>query len=345
MDTPALIVDLDKLEANIDEMQAEMRDRGVALRPHAKTHKCIELARLQVAAGARGLTVATLGEAEVFAREGFDDLFVAYPLWVGDDRSGRLAQLAGEVALRVGVESVPSAQALAEAVAGLEVMIEIDSGQHRTGTTPELAVALADVCVELGLAVRGVFSHGGHAYRGPADVVQAATDETNALSAAAEMLRDAGHGVDVVSAGSTPTAIRSAGGAVNEERPGSYVFYDRQQVVLGSCAPERVALHVAATVVSKTPGRCVIDAGSKALGSDRPSWLEGFGELDGFENSVVTSLSEHHGIVSCERPPNIGSVVSVVPNHVCTVVNLFDNLVVTRGGEVVDEWPVAARGR
>jgi D-serine deaminase-like pyridoxal phosphate-dependent protein len=348
LDTPALMVDVERLQRNIDSMADAMKRRSVALRPHAKTHKSAEIAEMQISAGAAGLTVATLGEAEAFARAGFDDLFIAYPLWAGDSIAERLNRLSRDVRLRVGVESEPSACALASASPGLEVLVELDCGQHRTGVSPIDAVTVAGTCAGLGLEVIGVFTHGGHGYSALNAVTSAAHDELNTISEAVELLTQAGFDVKVASAGSTPTALGSASGPVNEERPGCYVFYDRQQMVLGACGPQDVAAFVAATVVSTTAGdQFVIDAGSKALSSDRPAWLDGYGLLPGCGHAVVSRVWEHHGVVQSQgtQMPEVGDVVAVVPNHICTVVNLFDSYVLTSGGEVVGRWEVTARGR
>ncbi len=172
LDTPCLVVDLDVVEANASRLQATLDGRGVRLRPHVKTHKSVALARMQLDAGARGLTVGTLGEAEVFAAAGLADLFVAYPIWAVGAKAGRLRALHDAIDLSVGVDSVAAAERLAAAVAGasrpLRVVIELDSGGHRTGVgAPADVVGLARAATGLGLAVIGVFTHGGHSYAAP----------------------------------------------------------------------------------------------------------------------------------------------------------------------------------
>jgi D-serine deaminase-like pyridoxal phosphate-dependent protein len=349
--TPFPLLDRRRLDANIDRMAKVMADRGVALRPHAKTHKCPEVARRQLAAGAVGLTVATLHEAEVFADAGADDLFIAYPVWAGGSTGARLRALHERVSLRVGVDSVEGAACLGDAMRAaarpLEVAVEIDSGLHRTGVPPSRAATVADCARDNGLDVVGVFTHGGHAYLSADDVATAADDEVRALAQAAEALERAGHDVRVVSAGSTPTASRSSRAPVTEERPGTYVFGDRQQVVLGSCQPDEVALVVAATVVSApSSDTVVLDAGAKALSSDRRPWMDGFGVLPDYPGALVTRLADEHGMVQL-RPgstgPRIGDVVAVIPNHVCPVVNLSPELIVVEDDTVVARWPVGAR--
>lgn len=348
IETPALVVDLDRLKSNVAAMAASARAKGVALRPHAKTHKSIEIARLQLRAGAVGLTVATLSEAEVFANHGVGDILIAYPIVPSGEKAERLRALAKRVTLRVGVENPQGAAALAKAAGDqpISVLIEIDSGQHRTGVMPSEAAALAAECARLRLNVDGVFTHGGHAYSSVTAPRGAGEDEGSQLVFAAIALRDAGFACPVVSAGSTPTWNASRPSTVTEERPGTYVFFDRQQVALGSTAAEACAAWVAATVVSVRNGQVVIDAGSKALTSERPNWLDGYGSVPELGNAVVTRLSEHHGVIDNLDSPTVvvGDVVSVHPNHICTAVNLFDEYIVVEDGRITDRWKVLARG-
>ncbi len=214
---------------------------------------------------------------------------------------------------------------------------------------PEAAGALASHCRTLGLEVLGVFTHGGHGYAGPGARAGAADDEVAGLTAAAGSLRAEGIEPSVVSAGSTPTALLSARGTVTEERPGTYIFGDRQQAALAGEPIDGVALVVAATVVSHGTGNgFVVDAGAKILGKDVAPYLDGHAAVLGWDGAVVSRVYDHHGVI--ERPagarrPAIGEVVWLVPNHVCPVVNLVDEYLVARGGRLVDRWPVDARGR
>jgi D-serine deaminase-like pyridoxal phosphate-dependent protein len=349
LQTPCLVVDRDVLDGNLSAMASHARDSGVLLRPHAKTHKCVEIARRQLALGAVGLTVATVGEGEVFADAGFADVFIAYPLWAAGARGVRLRALAERVSLRVGVDSSAGVEVLARALAGTaaEVVVEIDSGHHRTGVTPELAGPIAVAAQRGGLRVSGVFTFPGHGY-GPGERERAAADEARALDEAALALADAGVMAELRSGGSTPTAALLKSGTLNEIRPGVYAFNDAQQVELGAAGWESVALTAAATVVSRNGRNLVLDAGSKVLGADRPAWATGHGRLLDHPEARVTALSEHHATVSLPEDgllPELGSVVRVVPNHVCTAVNLADDLVVVADGAVVARWLVAARGR
>jgi D-serine deaminase-like pyridoxal phosphate-dependent protein len=344
-DTPYLAVDLVVLDRNLTTMAASARARGLALRPHAKTHKCVEIARRQVALSGGGLTLATVAEAEVFATAGVDDVFLAYPIVAAGPRAERLRALAERVRLRVGVDSAAGAMLLAAAVPGLEVLVEIDSGHHRTGVAADRAGEVAAAARTAGLQVAGVFSFPGHSYA-PGGREQAAADEAAALSTAADALRAAGIEPRVRSGGSTPTAALSAPDVLTELRPGVYAFQDAQQAELGSADLADIALTAVATVVSQDGDRAVLDAGSKVLSADRPAWASGFGRLPDHPGARVVALSEHHATVTFLGPaPAVGERVRVAPNHVCTAVNLADELVVVDGGVEVDRWMVAARGR
>ena len=363
--TPALVVDLDTLDRNIARMAEAARVGGFALRPHAKTHKCTQIAERQLAAGAVGLTVATIGEAEAFAASGgadlFTDLFIAYPLWLDEGKQRRLAKLAAQLhRVRVGVESVESARRIAGT--GASVVVEIDSGHHRTGVRPADAGALARAASELGLAVEGVFTFPGHGMAHVANATAAevrelaARDQDAALSEAAASLRMAGIEPQVVSGGSTPTAALSRNGKgghdgqIDELRPGVYVFNDAMQIALGSCGLEDVALSAAATVVSvPAPDRFVLDAGSKVLGADPNAWSQSYGLLPAYPGAKVIQLSEHHAVVRLPEvegvtAPRHGDRVAIIPNHVCNAVNLAAELVIVQERMHVDSWAVAARG-
>ncbi len=346
--TPYLAVDEEVLRDNVARMAQRAREAGFAVRPHVKTHKCVEIARLQREAGAAGITVATVGEAEVFAAAGFDDIFIAYPLWVDADKGRRLGELAAACRLRIGVDSVPGAQQLAEHAAGvpLEVIVEVDSGHHRSGVEPSAAGALARGAVEAGLDCVGVFTFPGHSYAADGGRERAARDEAAALSQAAASLQEAGVEPRVVSGGSTPSMEFADTGVVTELRPGVYVVGDAQQWELGSIRPDAIALTAHATVVSHAGGRAVLDAGSKILGADRAGYATGFGRLLDYLDARIVILSEHHAVVDLAggELPALGSVVRVVPNHVCNAVNLVDSLVVGDPAAGVT-WAVAARGR
>lgn len=337
--TPYLRLDPEVMDANISAMASHADRLGMALRPHAKTHKCPQIADRQLAAGAVGLTVATIGEAEVFAESGTHDLFIGYPLWVDADDAVRLRRLVeAGVHLSVGCDSIEAGRNLA----GLpvEVLIEIDSGHHRCGIAPARSGEVAAELTGIGLRVSGVFTFPGHSYS-PAARQQAAAEEGAALAAAVAAMTAVGVPPRVISGGSTPSAAFSAGIA-NELRPGVYVFGDAQQVELGTIGFDQVALTVASTVVSHAGGRAICDAGSKALGADRAPWASGFGRMLEAPDARIVALSEHHATI--EWPghlPALGATVLIVPNHACNTVNLADQYLLTTGGT----WPVSARGR
>jgi D-serine deaminase-like pyridoxal phosphate-dependent protein len=353
--TPSAVVDLDVLERNVARMAARARESGVRLRPHAKTHKCPEIAALQRAAGAWGLSVAKIGEAEVLVAAGFDDLFIAFPA-VGEDKGRRLLRLADRARVACGVDSVLGASTLArpfrEAGRTLDVLLKVDVGYGRVGVLPERAVELATRITGLrGLRLRGVFTHAGHGYGATTKEAldEIARQEGATLAGTARALRGRGLGVDEVSVGSTPTAavaMRSDG--VTECRPGNYVFHDGTQVALGTCGLEDCALTVLATVVSvPAVGRAVLDAGSKTLSSDplRPV-ANGYGQILGHA-SRIDRLSEEHGVIAVAEGERfrVGERVRIVPNHACVVANLHDRLVGVSGDRVEALLQVAARGR
>lgn len=358
--TPYLRVDLERLRRNVRRVAEQARVAGVDLRPHAKTHKSLAIARLQLASGAVGITVATIAEAEAFVRGGCTDVVVAYPVWVDVDRGRRIGDLARAARLAIGVDSVAgAAQAgLVLGGTGVEVLVEVDSGHRRTGVDPDDAGAVARAATRAGLQVRGAFTFPGHSYA-PGAAHEAAAAESDALRRAAASMTAAGVPPRVLSGGSTPSLVPSlataglaaAGGIVRDEgaprreiRPGVYVFGDAQQWELGAWSPHDLALTARATVVSHAHGRMVLDAGSKVLGADRAVWATGFGRLLDDPDARVVQLSEHHAVVETPhalRP--LGSQVDVVPNHVCAAVNLADRLWVEEGGGL-REWPVDARG-
>ncbi len=336
--TPYLHLDTAVMADNIAAMAEHAHRFGMALRPHAKTHKCLAIAEQQLAAGATGLTVATIGEAEVFAAV-CTDIFIAYPLWVDADAAARLRALAeAGIRVRVGVDSLAGGRNLMRLP--VEVMIEIDSGAHRTGVAADEAGVLAAALAERGATGLGAFTFPGHSYS-PGSPESAAAQETLALQTAAESLRAAGIEPTVLSGGSTPSA-RFSTTVSTELRPGVYVFGDAQQVELGTIRPEQVALTVASTVVSHAGGRVICDAGSKALGADRAAWASGYGHVWDQPEARVVALSEHHATITWPGAlPALGSTVRLIPNHACNAVNLADSYTLSTG----QSWPIEARGR
>jgi D-serine deaminase-like pyridoxal phosphate-dependent protein len=355
LETPCVLVDLDRLQRNVARMAESARAAAVRLRPHAKTHKIPEVGRLQLQAGAAGLSVAKTSEAEVFADGGAADLFIAFPV-VGADKARRLLALARRVRLAVGVDSLEGARTLAAPFADarlhLDVMLKVDVGFHRVGVQPEDAPPVALRLAETpGLHLRGLFTHAGQSYlqESPDDVARVGAHEGRTLADAAEAVRARGLAVEEVSVGSTPSARHAMSQpGVTECRPGNYVYHDGSQVALGTCPEEDCALTVLATVVSvPAAGRAVLDAGSKTLSTDplRPR-ANGYGLVLGTA-SRLSRLSEEHGVVDVAEGDafRVGQKVRVLPNHACVVSNLHDRVLIVRGEDVVDEWVVAARGR
>jgi D-serine deaminase-like pyridoxal phosphate-dependent protein len=345
--TPYLRVDVARLRHNITRTAERAAAGGVALRPHVKTHKTVEIARLQLDAGAVGITVATIGEAEVFADHGVDDIFVAYPLWLTEEAGARLRAVAEAARVTIGVDSAEAAVragALLDGT-GIAVLIEVDSGHHRSGVLPAEAGPVAVAAEEAGLSVRGVFTFPGHSYA-PDALASSAADEARALVGATASLRDGGLEPDVLSGGSTPSLAHARTDLVTELRPGVYVFGDAQQWELGTTAASDIALTCRATVVSHAGGRLVLDSGSKALGADRAPYATGWGRLLDHPDARIVLLSEHHAVVDFAGAPlpPLGSRLDVVPNHVCNAVNLTDTLWADDGG-ALRPWAVAARGR
>jgi D-serine deaminase-like pyridoxal phosphate-dependent protein len=356
--TPFLYVDLDRMNSNIETMAAAARDLNVRLRPHAKTHKVPEIARLQIAAGATGITVAKVSEAEVFADAGIDDMFVAYQI-VAPAQLERLVRLARTVRLRCAVDSREGAEALSRAAtsAGIEllVMLEIDLGIGRTGVRSgvaacELAQRIADLP---SLKLVGVYGFRGFRAFAEGDESREAWGraEGDALVSAAEDLRAIGLPTAEVSAGSTPTALPAARArGVTEIRPGQYLFGCANVVAQGAMRADEVALFARATVISRpAEDRAVVDAGSKTLSSDGP-WEpgHGFGYLASDPSTRVVSLWEEHGVLGlgeAARGLRVGDRVSIVPNHVCTAINLHDRIVGVHDDRIETVWKIAARGR
>ena len=349
VDIPAPIVLVDVMQENIDRMQAFAAQQNLDVRPHVKTHKCVEIGRRQVKAGAVGITAGNVGEAEVFAAAGFDDIFIAYPVWPSGTKGPRIRQLAETTRLRVGVDNVAAINALADAMGGerLQVVIEVDCGARRSGAAPEAAGDLALAARKRGLIPAGVFTYPGHGSAGPHARKRAADDQDAALTTAVRSLSAAGITAEVVSAGSTPTVEFATSSVITEIRPGEYVFNDLNNSRLGACTEDQIALFVAGTVVSDwVPDQVILDIGTKALGREGSPEI-GYGGIAG-TTAVLSKLNEYHGFLPLPGGgfrPRVGTVLPVVPNHVCPVVVNFEEYIVTDStGTSLERWPVDARG-
>jgi D-serine deaminase-like pyridoxal phosphate-dependent protein len=342
LDTPVLTADVDAVERNIAGMQAYCDEHGLALRPHIKTHKLPKLAQMQLDAGACGITCQKLGEAEVMADSGIDDILISFPL-VGEAKAERLAALARQITISVVGDSEAVARGLSAVLSrhGLVVdfLVECDTGNERTGVqTPDAAAELALLVDHLdGLRFAGLMTYPTLPESGPW------------LREARELIEQAGLSVDRISGGGTPTARNThVVGEVTELRPGTYVYGDRACIANGSVPLEDCALRIVATVVSTpTDGRAILDAGSKTLTSDLAVGATGYGLLVEHPEAELTKLNEEHGIVDvsrCAHRPQVGDRVTIVPNHACTAANLHDEVVLHRDGEIVETLRTAARG-
>jgi D-serine deaminase-like pyridoxal phosphate-dependent protein len=358
LDTPSLLIDLDVLARNIDEMGTVARDADVRLRPHTKTHKSPEIARRQLDAGASGITVAKLGEAEVMADAGLDDLLIAYPI-VGAGKLERLGLVLERARVRVGLDSVEVADGIGrvgkELGRDVPVLVDVDTGLHRMGRDPgEPSVRLAlDIAAVPGVEVIGLSTHAGHAYRAadPAELRTIAEREALDVIATAEACEREGLRIREVSVGSTPTARIAAGvDGVTEIRPGTYVFNDVQQMRLGTATEETCAARILTTVVARpTAERFLIDAGTKSFsgdGGDGPPF-PGRGVVSGRPDLTLDFMNEEHGVghIVGDAELRIGERLEVIPLHVCSAVNLFDVAYGVRDGVVDHEIAIAARGR
>ena len=356
LETPALVVDLDRLDANLARAARYAASHGLRLRPHVKTHKARRIAAEQLRLGAAGLTCATPHEAEVMAAV-CDDLLLAYPP-VGAARADRLAALPARTRVTVALDSARAAEDVARAAraAGrtIGVYVELDLGMHRVGLPGvDDAIRLARrIAGEGALSYEGIAFYPGHV-REPVD------EQDDALHLLADRLEGAlaafarsGLAPRVVSGGSTPTLWRTHElPGVTEMRPGTYVYNDRTTAAIGACHADECALTVLATVVSTAvPGQAVVDAGTKSLGREpvRGAAGEGFGALLDRPEVTVARMSEEHGMLdlaATDWRPAVGERVRIVPNHVCIVVHLSDLVYGVRGGAVTTSWAVDARGR
>ena len=365
--TPCVLVDRPRLERNIDRMQAAAEARGLRLRPHAKTHKSPDIARVQIGRGAVGICCAKLGEAEVFARAGVGDIRLPYPLHFSN--ADRLLALQDLTTVSFIVDHLDVARgwsrALHDAGSQADVLVKVDVGFHRCGIDPDAAGAaefVARVAELPGLRFRGLLSHAGHAYGATSESETAAiaATEVRLLTTLAGRVRELGVEVDEISVGATPTSRFSLQqNGITELRPGNYVYYDRTQVALAAAAWDDCALTVLARVVSRPAAdRVILDCGSKTLTNDV---ARGSGDTRGYgailqdletqvpeASLVIERLSEEHATVRVAdgtSPLAPGDLVRVLPNHSCVVSNLVDRIWIVEGTRVEDELEVEARGR
>lgn len=357
LETPAVVVDLDVMDRNLSRMAAYCRKHNLLLRPHTKSHKIPELAKLQLASGASGITVAKLGEAEVMLEAGITDILIAYPI-VGEEKTQRLASFAERAAITVALDSEAAALAISEAVsqrgAKVGILVELDVGFHRCGVANEAeASTLAKKIASLpGLELKGVMFFPGHFTVPPEKRTELRVGVNDLLDRVQETFARDGLPLANISGGSTPTAYESElFHGVNEVRPGMYIFNDKTTVGISAAELGDCALSVLVTVVSTSvSGRAIVDGGSKTFSSDRyqAEDLVGFGLVKEDHAAVVEKLSEEHGhlnVQKSERRYRVGERLSIIPNHVCTTVNLHDQIYGVRNERVEAVWNVAGRGK
>jgi D-serine deaminase-like pyridoxal phosphate-dependent protein len=344
--TPCAVIDMDRVERNIARIQAACDAAGVANRPHIKTHKSPMLAKLQIAAGAKGITCQKIGEAEVMADAGIDDILISYNL-IGDEKMARLGALQAKANMTVAADNSVVIAGLPQAAAAsgrpLSVVVECDTGRKRAGVeTPAEAIALAREIA----ALKGLVFSGFMLYPTETGWSEAQRFYDEALAG----IREYGLDAAMVSTGGTPN-LKNVGKlkGATEHRPGTYIYNDRMQVAADVASWDDCALNIYSTVVSRAaPDRGILDAGSKTLTSDTGGGLDGHGLILEHPEARIARFAEEHGFLDLTRSntrPNVGDVVRIVPNHVCVVVNMMDEVVMVRGDEIIGMLPVAARGK
>jgi D-serine deaminase-like pyridoxal phosphate-dependent protein len=357
LDTPAIVIDLDRMERNLAKLSAYCQASGLQLRPHTKTHKIPELAKRQIAAGAHGITVAKIGEARVMAEAGLNDILIAYPI-VSEAKARELAALAERARVAVSLDSLEAAQAIsretAERGVTIGMFVEVDVGFHRCGLgRPEDAVALAREILRLpGIEFRGLMYYPGHMLALRSRQLEMLIGVNESLDRFRVAFDAAAIPVREVSGGSTPTAYMStAFHWLTEVRPGMYLFNDRNMVGAGVAAEDDCALSVLVTVVSTAvPGRAIVDGGSKTFSSDRflAGDGQGFGIVTGDPRASLEAMSEEHGhlnVRDASKQYRVGDRLRIIPNHVCTAINMHERVFGLRGARVEEVWEVAGRGK
>lgn len=360
LDTPSLLIHLSQAEENIFMMQKLADEHGVNLRPHIKTHKMPYFAGKQMEAGACGIAVAKIGEAEVMAENGIRDILIANEI-VGLQKYQRLLKLHGEITIRCGVDNAfqidQIEEVFAESKRPLEVLIELEVGENRSGViTDEQLIALVEyIKTKKHVVLKGIFSHEGHSYKAPdmAACKEAAEESYRRILTAADLIRKCGVPITIVSVGATPSIMNhSFLEGITEFRLGTYIFMDMgQSNAIGNY--ERCAATVLATVISKpTKTRVVLDAGAKALVPQNRSEgicaTGGFGCVRGDTEVVISSLFDEHGLIENKEfhdRVSIGDKLEIIPSHICPTVNLYDEAVLVSDTEVLETVPILCRGK
>lgn len=342
LDTPVMLVDLDKLEDNISRLQRDLDRLGLKNRPHIKTHKIPAIGWKQIEGGAIGITCQKLGEAEVFAAAGFKDILIPYNI-VGRSKVERLIQLSYQARVTVALDSEPTARGISELARSegvtVPVLIEMDSGSHRAGVqTPEEALALARLVHDLpGLAFEGLMCYPSRPHM------------KDVFGRTRELLERDGFAVKVISGGGTGAQEVSKEIGCTEHRSGTYIYNDLSVARSGRCTIEQCAMTVMVTVVSTAyPGKATVDGGSKTFTSDAISPDKPNGYCVEYPEIYLERMNEEHGILNTEKLQGqlrVGQRLNIIPMHACGTTNLHDYVAAHRGGKVVAIWPVLARGK
>ena len=356
VDTPAVLIDLDIMERNLKRVANYARSNDLRLRPHTKTHKIPALGRRQLDHGAAGLAVAKVSEAEVMVKSGTPDLLVAYPI-LGRRKLERLMKVARETSVTVALDSLFTARGLSEAARSAQVNVgvlaEIDLGLGRVGVAPEGVVSLAQGIARLPwLGFEGIAFYPGHLKEMDAEAQRQLEELGRSLQQVIRDLKQSGLECRIVSGGSTPTLFHSHRiSGLNEIRPGTYIFNDRNTVACGAAGFEDCAASVLVTVVSAAvKNQVIVDGGSKTFSSDRliTGGEMGFGHVVEAPGAVFTKMNEEHGFVGIERAGRsfeVGDRLRIIPNHICLVMNLHERVYGVRGDEVDEVWTVEGRGK
>lgn len=354
--SPAVVVDLDIAERNINRVTNAAKKEGIHLRPHIKAHKSVYLAKKQIEAGANGITAATLSEAEIMAEDGIDNILIAYPI-LGKEKWERLKKLNQKAHILTTVDSMEIANGLNEIGTNdlpVNVLIEVDFGTHRCGVQPgdefiKFALKLKEM---EGIKINGVFTYNGLIYGSKSldEIRNNAEAEANLLIKCMKQLEDIGIKASISSGGNTPVTLAlDKMRGISEVRPGNFIFNDVSGLDIGTAEEKDCAIRILARVVSTPlPGHATIDAGTKTLTSDSATRSPGFGYVAGMPDVSIVKLNEEHGLLKYDpniRKLHVGQVIEIIPNHACVISNLCDYIYGVRNGKIEKEINIDARGK
>ena len=356
--TPYLMIDESIMRNNLERMALKCRAHGCVLRPHIKTHKSVALAKLQMEYGSDSITVAKLSEAEIMAAAGFRNIFMAYPI-IGEDKIRRAAELSKSIRLILSTDSLEAADMLSKGAkehgVTFEIRLEIETGMERSGVLMADALEIAkQIAAMPNLNLTGIYTYRSMIYqsRPHLDARLCGHDEGRIMVELKNSLCREGIAIQDVSVGSTATALTCAEiEGVTEVRPGTYIFYDRMQADKGACDESMFAAFVQVTVVSVKGNNVIIDAGNKSISADCPGQVpysfKGYGKVLGHDGMILYSMTEEHGMILNENPDDVvrvGDGLNIVPNHICTTVNLYDHAYLVKDGAIKERINIEARG-